>query len=519
MIKASALDPDWYDVSSAAIVKQLHAVPAVRVRRNRWQIHRSHLPILADVREALIALTPSKPDPVARAARDAETEQRGFKLRWYQHDAVDFIRARRGALLADDLRVGKTLSALASHDPREGPLLVVCPLIARDVWRRWIEKMFPGEDVGILMGKTYDAEQTTKPITLVHYNILSSWPKPREFGLVIFDEAHVLCSRSGLPSQQSRAAALMASWAKRVVAATGTPIWNRPAGLFGILSLIAPYAFGTSRQFKERYCDPQPTSHGMRYDGVTHPEELNARLDTLRIRREWKDVQANLPPITREIVIADLTLAQHRAIDIATVDAMSGTAGALAKFRRALGAAKVKPTVEAARKVLDNGEPVVIWAWHPDTARKIAAALNRPDVWVIDGQVPQPKRELAFVAWGQSQGALILTIATGQVGIDLSHAKHTVFGEIDWTPAMIRQPEMRTYHPSRPMSVVYVVSDHLVERRMVMALHAKLQNTAPLGVNVGHEAIEILLTAFNADTQSPDMQRLMEDLLAYEFTS
>lgn len=517
VIRASLADPDWFIVDDPQIVKTLAAVPSIRVRRGHWQIHRSHLPLLSNVIEALRLLAPPIADLRARTTIDDETRERGFVLRPHQHTGAEFIRGRRGTLLADDLRTGKTLTALAAHDPSEGPLLVVCPLIAREVWRRWIERMFPGEDVGVMTGKQYDAKIATKPIVICHYDILKHWQLSREYGLVVFDEAHAL---SNGRSNRSIAASFLASRALRVVATTGTPIWNRPIGLWAILGLIAPGGFGPYNLFGDRYCNPVATAYGTEYKGSSNEAELNQRLSTVRIRRVWGDVQADLPPITRDVAVAELSLAQHRAIDLAVAEVTSGTAASLARFRRALGAMKVKPTIEVCVRALDRGEPIVAWTWHKDTARKIADGLDGRAL-LIDGDVPPDKREAIFAKWNTSPIALalVMTISTGQVGIDLSHAHLGVFAEIDWTPAMIRQAEMRTYHPSRGMHITYVTADHLVERRMVMALHDKLVAAATLDADVGRDAIDILLTGLSNDPQTPDMERLARDLLSADFIS
>ena len=467
--------------------------------------------------EALRELVPPTADLDRRTTLDAETNARGFKLRPHQHVGAEFIRSRRGTLLADDLRTGKTLTALGGYEPSRGPLLVVCPLIAREVWLRWIGQMFPGEDVGVFIGREFDPDVANKPIVVCHYDILKHWQLARRYGMVIFDEAHAL---SNPRAQRTIAATLVASWAERVVAATGTPVWNHPIDLWAILGLIAPGGFGPLEQFGERYCGPEYTAYGTKFDGISNESELNQRLSTVRIQRRWGDVQTNLPAITRSIAVADLTNAQHRMIDIAVAEVKGGTAASLARFRRALGAAKVKPALEVIRGAIDRGEPIVAWVWHKDVGRKLAEALGL-DAQLIDGDTPPAKRELIFKRWRESVSpqALIMTIGVGQVGIDLSHARLAVFIEYDWIPATIRQAEMRTYHPSRGMHVTYVVSNHIVERRMVESLHGKLVHAAALDADVGRDAIDILLTSLGVDSQTPDMERLARDLLAADFIS
>ena len=172
MFHPAPSDPDWFIIDDEEIVKRLAGVPSIRVKRGRWQAHRSHLPTLTNVIESIRHTTPPTADLAARARLDEIHRERGFQLRAHQHSAREFITTRAGILLGDEPRVGKTLSCLASHDPSSGPLLVICPLIAREVWLRWITKMFPGEDVGVMTGKTFDPVTARKPIVVGHYDIV-----------------------------------------------------------------------------------------------------------------------------------------------------------------------------------------------------------------------------------------------------------------------------------------------------------------------------------------------------------
>ena len=91
-----------------------------------------------------------------RAKFDAETEANGWKLRDYQHVGREFIRARRGTLLADQMRLGKTAQLVASHELSDGPLIVVAPLATREVWLGWFRRRWPNVRPTVLQGKHVD---------------------------------------------------------------------------------------------------------------------------------------------------------------------------------------------------------------------------------------------------------------------------------------------------------------------------------------------------------------------------
>lgn len=482
-----------------------------------FEVHRSHLPLLIDVPEIARALDEGPVDVSARDSLDQETEPLGFTLRPHQHEGIEFIRRRRGTLLADSPRVGKTLQAIMSHEPHLGRLVIIAPLPTRDVWLGWLQKCFPDTPIGVMTGKTIDHELLKNPIVFGHYDILASWQSLDPIGTLVFDEAHVLTNRS---SQRTKAAFLLAGVAQRVIAVTGTPLWNKPSGLWALLALIAPTAFGSYYEFATRYCDPQPTDHGMRYEGSSNEDELMKRLSAVMIRREWYKLLGQLPPVTRDLSIAAVSVEQSIDIDMAAEDLRLGnrtnTAGSLARYRKVIGDIKVSAAAELAKTALDRGEPVVLWTWHKSAAKKLTKTLKGKgyETFLVHGEVSAEKREELLTAWKASiNGALIITIAVGQVGIDLSHSRLAIFAEIDFTPALVAQAEMRTFDATRSMHVTYVVADHPVDRRMIETLKKKLSTGDRIGVPAAEAAIDVLKAAFGVDPEQGDVDRLLRDLM------
>lgn len=521
MIRPSK-DLDWYSTSQALWVPlRQREEPGLRVKHNAFQLHRTHLPLVENL-DAARFCTPSTIDLAARAALDAQTELLGFKMRAHQHVAREFARARRGVLIADEPRVGKTLEALMSHDPALGRLVIIAPLMVRETWLGWIRRVFPGEDIGIMTGKTFDRAEASKPIVFGHYSILKAWSSDTPTGTLVFDEVHEL---SNPRSNRSIGASLLASRAERVLGLTGTPIWNRPIGMWAILSLLAPGAFGSRHEYGVRYCNGQPGSHGWIYDGATNSEDLDRRLSQIKIRRRHADVQADLPPINRDVIVAEVSDVWRRKLDFAA-DALrksdfTNTAGQLARYRAVLSQVKVDVTVDYVKRITSGDEPLVVWTWHKDAANRIHKRLQEEGLesFLCHGDVTPAKRELAMIAWKASvNGVLVITIPTGMVGIDLAHAKRALFVEIDYTPALMEQAEKRTYSPMRPSYITYVVADHLIDRRMIEALSGKLSASRPLGLSAAEGAIDLLHELFSGGPSNDnfDAARLMAGLLEIE---
>lgn len=511
-----AKKPGWY-VADRATIEPLFQLtpdtqlPGLTFAGKGFNVHRSHLPLLVGDQDAMRALVPVvRPD---WAARDRHTEPLGFKLRNVQQAAIDYITQRRGTLLGDDPRVGKSLACIMSHDPASGPLVVICPAMVRPVWLGWLRRVFPGEPIGIMTGRTFDFKALQNKIIVGHYDILPWWQFAMPLGTVVFDEAHMLTNRN---ARRSKAAVFLASKASQVIAATGTPIWNMPPDLWNVLGLVAPGAFGGFHEFAMRYGAPQPSAYGMQYLGISNERELRTRLTEVMIRRRWVDVADDLPAISRSVVLVELDEKRRRKLDLIAADISSGigsTIGHLSRYREHLSHVKAPTVVKQAQDMLDRGEPVVVWTWHVALANKIAEALGNR-AFLLTGEVTNTKRDDVMDGWkAQPAAALVCTMSVAQVGLDFSHAHLAIFAEIDYTPAILTQAEMRTYAPTRPMNVTYVVADHVIEQRIVLALTRKLSAADPLGVGAAGDAITTLQLALQGPVETPDLDRLLMNFL------
>lgn len=521
--------PRWYRVPFD-VSEPLWGVPGTYFEGGQITAHQTHLPLLDP---ALVDHLRAKNDQSVEvwASRDAWCAERGFKPRVTQQQAVDFARDRGGVFLVDDPRLGKTLSALLMDEQwREafagrlpyGPLVIIAPLKTRAVWLGWARRMFPGTEIGVITGKTFDKETLQKPIVFGHYDVIHKWMALFQIGTLILDEVQCLTNHR---ADRTKAVKVLSLRARHVVACTGTPINRYPSNLFAILEIIEPGAWGSYFDFCQRYADPKPGSHGWTYDGLTNEAELAARLSEIMLRRRWRDCYADLPPITRSVVVAEVSQAERNKLDIIAGKLKaerSNVASNLAAYRRQVSAVKLPTVLREVEAVLDRGVPAVVWTWHKELAEKLAkklGELERPS-WVIHGDILIPERERRMDAWREHPaGVLVATMAVADVGIDLSHGQITpgpvaIFAEIDWTPPTIGQAEMRTFDASRPMDVRFVIANHVVDQRMVRSLVSKLSASDPLGVAAAIDAINALRDAVLGPQDDGDLDRLLEDLLA-----
>ena len=220
-------------------------------------------------------------------------------LREYQIEGVRFLiaRAREGALLADGMRLGKSLVAITTARAFKQKTLVLCPSHVVGVWGRskdapegpgeiakwwpdaWhsetatpgvvcletvkpfkiqtalrkLEKKEP-KSMTRAEARAYDAAQAEQAafirklehaqVIVCHYDIIYAWVdvlKAWGLGTLIIDECHVL---SGWQSRRSEAIKELRESASRCILATGTPVTNLPKNLHNLLEILAPNRFG-----------------------------------------------------------------------------------------------------------------------------------------------------------------------------------------------------------------------------------------------------------------------------------
>lgn len=494
MIVNPAKRADWFTWSDPSLEWcQANAeIPGLRfgtgARGMIVDFHLSHIPCMPDEVQTLCqqerhGCSPS-PAVLWRTRRRASAVLRSYQL-------ADYLRLQhtQGALLAYEMRLGKTPLACHLHDPATGILVIAAPLAAREAWRIWVEKTL-GVPPLLLAGRTGVEFQSGYPAYFCHYDVLeahSGFFLTQKIGTLVVDECHILQARG---THRLSAVNSIAPRAAKVLALSGTPMWNKPKSLWTLLHLIAPGAWGTQFEFRCRYANAQPGAHGWTYEGASHEEELQARLATIIVRRTWTEVAPELPPTTMVIEPVELSAAKLTKLEAAAMKCVlargtSTMAGYLATLRRKMASAKIAPAVEIARQAAADGHKVVLWTWHNEVADKLYVKLNDAcNVFRLSSDMPAALREREVEQFRAASGPtfLVAAMGVGGVGLDLSCSDYAIFVELDWTPAVVYQASMRTFHVSRPHVLVFLHSDDPIETKLVEALDVKNGFAASVGL-------------------------------------
>lgn len=234
------------------------------------------------------------PEMFARALSDAQVD-----LNPHQVDAALFAArspVSKGAILADEVGLGKTIEAALllgqRWAERRRKLIIIVPANLRKQWSQELHDKFHLPSV-ILERKSIQAEAAKgnfnpfnqKGIVIVSYPFaakMGAYISNIQWDMVVIDEAHRLRNVYKPTSKNANAIkAAVAPFFK--VLLTATPLQNSLMELYGLVSVIDEYHFGSLEGYREKY-----TKRGM--DNAT-AESLKQRLQLICKRTLRNDVR------------------------------------------------------------------------------------------------------------------------------------------------------------------------------------------------------------------------------------
>lgn len=431
-------------------------------------------------------------------------------LRPYQIEGVRFLiaQAGEGALLADGMRLGKSLQGITAARAFKQKTLVVCPSHVVGVWGRapddaggggsgeiakwwpdaWLSAATRGDGTsetpgvlvleGVKNAPSKDGELPPELmgafVVVVSYDIVYAWVHALtewSFKTLILDEVHALQSHK---SRRSNAIGVLAGIAKRRIFLSGTPMTSRPRDLHNVLDTLSPGRFGyffthvrpdgsVSGSFSRLYCAAHQKTVGRGPEAKTvwdFSGSSNLAADRLSppaiVPEESLHERLRYMMLRRVKSEVDSQLAPktRQIIDVkippgkmvTVTGSMVADRGALRRALDLSADGKLKHVVSLIRSHVEEGEKVIAFCFRRLFAEALAAALTGVTA-VVHGGVSQATRDLRIQKIRESKGPAVLcaTIDTTSTGIDLSFASVAVFGELTWEPHELAQAEERIY--------------------------------------------------------------------------
>jgi hypothetical protein len=368
----------------------------------------------------------------------------------------------------DCILTHNTVTTLSAIPILGYPAIIVCPSAVKYTWVDDGKKL--GLDVFILDGRKPPKAAKLTPqdgILVLNYDIVAAWlPHLQGVRTVVFDEIHALANEK---SQRSKACRELAKQADYRIGTSGTPMPNRIKDLYNVLTTLSPGRFGrfitglnggTPSGFGVRYCNGHQVDIDMGnnekkkvwdFNGKSHVEELQFRMQHFMLRRTKEDVALQLPPKTRQVINMD--------VDGESIAEWSFKDSDSVRFALGLAAeGKINPCVELALEHMRNNSSVIVFCYRHEVADRLVARFQEEGVeaFTATGLMSTEKRKAsAETAKAAGASVLVATIRSVGEGVNyLSYANVAMFCELDYVPRWLMQAEDRLHRIGQARNVL-----------------------------------------------------------------
>lgn len=352
-----------------------------------------------------------------------------MKLRPYQEVGRDFLAARRHALLADEMRVGKTPQAiLAAQKVGAESIIVVCPAIAVEHWKREFLK-WGSAFVGTVVSFDRFRIDSSKYLSNTYWD------------LAIVDEAHFARNPQAQRTQLIYGKDGLGWHADRLWALSGTPAPRHAGELYPMLKAFGATPLSYS-QFTYKFCT-WTWDKKIKGTNVAKIPELRKMLEPFMLRRKRADVAPDMPEIDFQFLEVEPDSAKgcpRHSDDLILKDeelAQWAERHWDAEDRVEVARAKVLSLVEHIVFALENKllKQTVVFGWHKEPLDTLLSCLLTHGIVVaaITGSTPaKARQDIQEEFRNGSIQVVVANILAAGTAIDLSAASHGYFLELDW---------------------------------------------------------------------------------------
>ena len=374
------------------------------------------------------------------------------QLREYQRLGVGWLSFMTsngfGALLADDMGLGKTIQTIAwilSDRAHRTPALILTPLTLVANWKHELKNFAPSL-----------SEKEVKVVNYHRFIHEYSAYAAKPWSTLIVDEAQILKNPD---TQLSRAVRALSP--RNRILLTGTPIENSVEDLWSLEDFLNPGFLGDRASFKDRFLRPlnsnPQSSVAARLKHAMEPFIMRRLKSDERVVSELGDKRE-----IREFCPLDVAARQayEEAIDDFKLNGESqGDILALITRLKLIcdSASKEARLLELMENIFERGESVIIFTQFATVGKRLKALLDKrfgADFPYIHGSLGPKSREEAIkrfnrgagmVEYGPDPSALLLTLKSGGVGLNLVKATHVIHFDRWWNPAVESQATDRAH--------------------------------------------------------------------------
>ena len=455
-------------------------------------------------------------------------------LRAYQHQGYSWMYSLQnnnfGGCLADDMGLGKTvqtiglLTALLAEnkqkqvvetnseqaagqlslfrtpipqsEPTEQvlPSLIIMPTSLVHNWQSELTKFAPQLKVAVYQGaqRAKILEQAANfDILLTSYGIARNdidLLEKQQFFYLILDESQYIKN----PESKTYKSITDLS-AKHRLVLTGTPIENNLVDLWAQMNFLNPGLLGNRHFFREEFVFPI-----QRHNDELATKRLKSLISPFMLRRTKEQVAKDLPPLTEQEVLCEMTEEQTKVYETEKSRARNEILNkkedknkktnaiailhALMKMRQSanhpllidkayLGASgKFDEIMRHTENVVTEKHKVLIFSSFVKHLQLLATAFKN-EGWkyqMLTGQTTNRKAVIDRFKSDQETGIFLISLKAGGVGLNLTEADYVFILDPWWNPAAEMQALSRAHRIGQTKNVfVYrFISSNTIEEKI-----------------------------------------------------
>jgi SNF2 family DNA or RNA helicase len=392
-----------------------------------------------------------------------------YVARNYQLTGCEIYLKCKRILIGDDIGLGKSLIGIISClEKVTRPCVVTVQTHLPKQWKDAIEQ-FTDLKVHIMKGtKPYDLPPAD--IYITKYSCLAGWSNVFETGIFkscVFDEVQELRHNGTAKYDGAKA---LSNNVDYCCGLSATPIYNYGDEIFNVLNVIKEGCLGHRDDFLREW-----TNYGKI---VKEPQALGTYLreQMLLLRRTRKEVGRELPPINKIVhTIGYDENEVKKADELAKILSIKVTSGSFMErgqasreldilVRHATGVSKARNVAEYVKILLENGEPIVLAAWHRDVYDILLEELKEYKPVMFTGSESPAQKEKAKQAFINGETNLFIISLGSGIGLDGLQKRSCiiVIAELAWSPKIHDQLIGRLHRDfqENQVTAIFLVSDY-----------------------------------------------------------
>lgn len=406
-------------------------------------------------------------------------------LRNYQVADVGFILAVDHPLVANEMRLGKTLTTCFALKELGMKALVVAPA---SVLHQWADEAYKaGLTSGVAQGtpkkreKAYLAETD---IVLVSYESMRNDKdliKAGRFEVLVADEVHRIGNHK---TKAHKVLVEIGSGMYKRIGLTGTPIYGDVTRLYGVLRFIYPKFFRSYWGFVNRYLNVIEGYWGNEINGFNpkRQPELEELMANFMIQRKQVDHLHWLSKPIRYDVPVQMTRKERKDYNELWETMELEERDWDAQMPLVLEGMLQKLTLEAkireVEDILVEGEPTILFVKHssyiPELVNKLLGMGY--SVYELHGTMTPSAKKRNIIAFQNSQSerrVIVCNITSAGTGVTLSSATRTIFLEQSWIPEENKQAAERMTGGEAAKALYYLHVEDSVDEKVIEVVTGK----------------------------------------------